>query len=264
MRLLDLSSRAVAHDLTHYEVSKDVNSVRNNWAQLLEPLRWAAHDGDDGRSTAMTRSEALDDVRDEVPELDTATRSWVAAVLLGIAVLVIGVLHFFSFYVAILGAVAFIYGGFVYGLTGMAIITYRWITVPRRSPRPRADQVTVTEVHRFATGPQRNTLVLNILLLINLVTFFVVGDGDWSGGVIWGSIAQVAGAALIIVNAAWAYHRRYIIGEEEAMNHRLGRYRLIAVNRALSYTVWSTYTAAAGCMVLSGFLPGSSIFDAFL
>lgn len=39
MRLLDQASSAVAHDLTHYEVSKDVNSVRNNWAGLLEPLR---------------------------------------------------------------------------------------------------------------------------------------------------------------------------------------------------------------------------------
>ena len=37
-KLLDQSSKAVAHDLTYYEVSKDVNSVRNNWPALLEPL----------------------------------------------------------------------------------------------------------------------------------------------------------------------------------------------------------------------------------
>lgn len=36
--LLERSSLEVAHDLTHYEVSKAVNSPRNNGPQLLDPL----------------------------------------------------------------------------------------------------------------------------------------------------------------------------------------------------------------------------------
>ncbi|RKR75756.1 SOS response-associated peptidase [Frondihabitans australicus] len=38
LALLDSASEAIAHDLTHYEVSKDANSVRNNGPQLIEPL----------------------------------------------------------------------------------------------------------------------------------------------------------------------------------------------------------------------------------
>jgi len=38
LQLLDRESYAVAHDLTHYEVTRDVNSVRNNGPQLIEPL----------------------------------------------------------------------------------------------------------------------------------------------------------------------------------------------------------------------------------
>lgn len=37
LQLLDRESFAVAHDLTHYEVTRDVNSVRNNGPQLIEP-----------------------------------------------------------------------------------------------------------------------------------------------------------------------------------------------------------------------------------
>jgi hypothetical protein len=38
MQLLDRESYAVAHDLEHYEVSRDVNSVRNNGPHLLDPF----------------------------------------------------------------------------------------------------------------------------------------------------------------------------------------------------------------------------------
>jgi putative SOS response-associated peptidase YedK len=38
LALLDAESLEVAHSLTHYEVSKDANSVRNNGPQLIEPL----------------------------------------------------------------------------------------------------------------------------------------------------------------------------------------------------------------------------------
>ncbi len=38
LALLDAESLEVAHDLTHYEVSKDANSVKNNGPQLIEPL----------------------------------------------------------------------------------------------------------------------------------------------------------------------------------------------------------------------------------
>lgn len=38
LQLLDRESFAVAHDLTHYEVTHDVNSVRNNGPHLIEPL----------------------------------------------------------------------------------------------------------------------------------------------------------------------------------------------------------------------------------
>ncbi|MDY0914486.1 SOS response-associated peptidase [Rathayibacter festucae] len=38
MQLLDRESYAVAHNLEHYEVSRDVNSVRNNGPHLLDPL----------------------------------------------------------------------------------------------------------------------------------------------------------------------------------------------------------------------------------
>ncbi|MFC0678053.1 SOS response-associated peptidase [Lysobacter korlensis] len=38
LSLLDRSSAEVAHELTHWEVSRDVNSVRNNGPQLIEPL----------------------------------------------------------------------------------------------------------------------------------------------------------------------------------------------------------------------------------
>jgi len=38
LQLLDREPFAVAHDLTHYEVTRDVNSVRNNGPQLIEPL----------------------------------------------------------------------------------------------------------------------------------------------------------------------------------------------------------------------------------
>ncbi len=37
--LLDRSSFEVAHSLTHYEVSRDVNSPRNDYQELIEPLR---------------------------------------------------------------------------------------------------------------------------------------------------------------------------------------------------------------------------------
>jgi putative SOS response-associated peptidase YedK len=37
--LLDQSSREVASSLSHYEVSRDVNSVRNDGPQLIQPLR---------------------------------------------------------------------------------------------------------------------------------------------------------------------------------------------------------------------------------
>ncbi|PPG56516.1 SOS response-associated peptidase [Rathayibacter sp. AY1C5] len=42
MQLLDRESYAVAHELEHYEVSRDVNSVRNNGPHLLDPLPPAA------------------------------------------------------------------------------------------------------------------------------------------------------------------------------------------------------------------------------
>jgi putative SOS response-associated peptidase YedK len=38
LHLLDAESIEVAHELEHYEVSKQVNSVRNNGPQLIEPL----------------------------------------------------------------------------------------------------------------------------------------------------------------------------------------------------------------------------------
>jgi putative SOS response-associated peptidase YedK len=38
LALLDRTSTQVAHELTHWEVSREVNSVRNNGPQLLEPL----------------------------------------------------------------------------------------------------------------------------------------------------------------------------------------------------------------------------------
>lgn len=38
LALLDAESLEVAHALTHYEVSKDVGSVRNNGPRLIEPL----------------------------------------------------------------------------------------------------------------------------------------------------------------------------------------------------------------------------------
>jgi putative SOS response-associated peptidase YedK len=38
LKLLDRESHQVAHDLEHYEVSRDVNSVKNNWLDLLEAL----------------------------------------------------------------------------------------------------------------------------------------------------------------------------------------------------------------------------------
>ncbi|NEM92256.1 SOS response-associated peptidase [Galbitalea soli] len=38
LAILDRESLEVAHRLTHYEVSRDVNSVRNNGPQLLRPL----------------------------------------------------------------------------------------------------------------------------------------------------------------------------------------------------------------------------------
>ncbi|WP_085514224.1 SOS response-associated peptidase family protein [Plantibacter flavus] len=38
LQLLDRESFAVAHDLEHYEVSRDVNNVRNKGPQLIEPL----------------------------------------------------------------------------------------------------------------------------------------------------------------------------------------------------------------------------------
>ncbi len=38
VRLLDETSVSVAHELQHYEVSRDVNSVRNDGPQLIEPL----------------------------------------------------------------------------------------------------------------------------------------------------------------------------------------------------------------------------------
>jgi len=37
--LLDQSSREIASSLTHYEVSREVNSVRNDGPQLIQPLR---------------------------------------------------------------------------------------------------------------------------------------------------------------------------------------------------------------------------------
>jgi putative SOS response-associated peptidase YedK len=42
LALLDAESLEVAHDLTHYEVSKDANSVKNNGPQLIEPLPTAS------------------------------------------------------------------------------------------------------------------------------------------------------------------------------------------------------------------------------
>ena len=38
LHLLDAESVEVAHELEHYEVSKQVNSVRNNGPELIEPL----------------------------------------------------------------------------------------------------------------------------------------------------------------------------------------------------------------------------------
>lgn len=38
LQLLDRESYGIAHELTHYEVTRDVNSVRNNGAHLIEPL----------------------------------------------------------------------------------------------------------------------------------------------------------------------------------------------------------------------------------
>lgn len=38
LALLDADSLAVAHELQHYEVSKDANSVKNNGPHLIEPL----------------------------------------------------------------------------------------------------------------------------------------------------------------------------------------------------------------------------------
>lgn len=39
LALLDRDSFEVAHELQHYEVSKDVNSVKNNGPAMIEPLR---------------------------------------------------------------------------------------------------------------------------------------------------------------------------------------------------------------------------------
>ena len=38
LKLLDRDSLQVAHDLEHYEVARDVNSVRNNRPDLVDPL----------------------------------------------------------------------------------------------------------------------------------------------------------------------------------------------------------------------------------
>lgn len=38
LELLDRDSHEIAHDLVHYEVSRDANSVRNNGPHLIDPL----------------------------------------------------------------------------------------------------------------------------------------------------------------------------------------------------------------------------------
>lgn len=121
----------------------------------------------------MTRFDSPADLRDDIPRLDKASRSWVTAILLGVAVVIVGFAWVFTFVIALGTALAFIYGGFVYGVIGTLLITIRWIIVPREGSTGPADRVRVTEVHQFATGAQRNTLILNIVLLLNLGAFFL-------------------------------------------------------------------------------------------
>ena len=51
LHLLDEQSVRVAHELTHYEVSRDANSVRHNGPQLIRPLAEAGGADEDQEPT---------------------------------------------------------------------------------------------------------------------------------------------------------------------------------------------------------------------
>lgn len=177
---------------------------------------------------------------------------WVALTAVGLALVAAALLP--GFIIAIAIAYAMVIGGAVYGVIAIGTISWRWVTVPRNAGQlPQEGRPDLDDVAEFRTGPQRYTFLLNVVLVINLLVAAVVlavsaANGYADSGVVLmfcGVIAEAFGIPLIVVNAIWAYRRRFIVGEHRALSSRTGAHRLILVNRVLAYAVWVPYVAAA-------------------
>lgn len=114
----------------------------------------------------------------------------------------------------------------------------------------------------FGTTNQRMTLILNVVLLANLVSFglFVLAsflhppddDALFSPAFVLGIIAVIAGIPLTILNLRWRLTTESAPVEAKAIRHQSGSWKLIRASRILSMSVWCGYPAASILLVALG------------
>ncbi|TFD45125.1 hypothetical protein E3T55_19040 [Cryobacterium frigoriphilum] len=185
---------------------------------------------------------------------------WLPMIFAPVGLLVVAFLFVSSplvFGALVLGMVM-IGGACTYGVVAVIVITRRRIVIPRRMLTLTAGETAaLPAIATFRTVPQRLTLTLNVALLINLVlvALFVWTQDGTAQVYGFGAFTEVAAIALIVTNARWAYPRRFIIGEHQALAERSGAWRIIRLNRVLSYIVWIAYIGvAAGLLAVPAML----------
>ncbi|MFC5931392.1 hypothetical protein D6T64_07955 [Cryobacterium melibiosiphilum] len=176
--------------------------------------------------------------------------NWLPMVFAPVGLLLLAVVFVSSplFFGALVLGMVMVGGACTYGIVAVILITRRWIAIPRREiSLSDVETAALPDIAAFRTVPQRLTLTLNVALLANAVMAAVFTWGLDASALVYnfGAFTEVAAIALIVANARWAYPRRFILGEHRALAGRSGAWRIIRLNRVLSYVVWLSYIGIA-------------------
>jgi hypothetical protein len=196
---------------------------------------------------------------DVVPVLDpipvdptTIRRGWSHTALIALAILVPALgLSLPGFAITMAIGMAMVFAGPVYAAFYVPIAIRKW----RKKTDAGVDGPERDLIVSFGTLNQKLTLMLSGLLMVNLI---VVGgaylnrnEGGSEFLILYGSIAVCAGIPIFLVNLAWIRRTNAIPSENIAVRNRLGAWRLITVNRALSLVVWCGYPVASIIGIIS-------------
>jgi hypothetical protein len=193
--------------------------------------------------------------------------SWPAVALIVAAVLVAGfTAGTYVFFIPLIVGIVMLFGGPLYAGYFVPTMIARW----RRAAQSADDSEVFTQdgspgrryILHFGTTNQRMTLMLNVVLIVNLVSFGLYklitalkpsSDDVLVTPVVYlGIIAVVAGIPLIVLNLRWRLNTETVPVEALALRRRLGSWRLIRAARILSLMVWCGYPAASIVIIAVG------------